>query len=168
MRTQSLQVGEQVFHPAYGFGVLEGRLTRDEAGQPKDYYGVRLSEGGVLSVPVARAESLGLRRLVVSLKAILTCLHSAASPLPDNDRHRVVELKARWHAPEPMALPEAVRDLLDRGRTRSLTPADKKWLTSACERLSDEAARVDGTDVAEVRAALQREVDHLKLRLGTR
>jgi RNA polymerase-interacting CarD/CdnL/TRCF family regulator len=163
MSVEQLKAGDQVFHPMYGFGVVEGMLTRDQAGQPADYYGVRLSAGGVLSVPVARADAVGLRRVVNGFKKIVACLHSPARPLPDNDRQRIVELKARWQSPQPGALAEAMRDLLARSRVRSLTPADKKWLANACDRLSDEAARVDAIEVAEARAMIQREMDHLKL-----
>jgi RNA polymerase-interacting CarD/CdnL/TRCF family regulator len=162
MGIEQLKVGDQVFHPMYGFGVVEGTITRDQSGQAADYYGVRLSVGGVLSVPVARAKMVGLRRVVNGLKNVAVYLRSPAHPLPDNDRQRVVELKARWQSPQPQALAEAVRDLLARSHSRSLTPADKKWLNSACERLSNEAARVDAIDVTEARAVIQREMDHLK------
>jgi RNA polymerase-interacting CarD/CdnL/TRCF family regulator len=148
----------------YGFGVVEGLTTSGEAGHKTDYYGIRLSEGhgAVLSVPVARAEALGLRLIINSLATIVACLHSPAHPLPDNDRQRVVELQACWRAPQPAALTQAVRDLLSRGRTRRLTPADKKWLTSACERLSAEAALVDEIDLFKARRAIQQEVDEFK------
>jgi RNA polymerase-interacting CarD/CdnL/TRCF family regulator len=162
MSVEQLKAGDQVFHPMYGFGVVEGMTTRDQSGQPAIYYGVRLSAGGVLTVPVVRAEAVGLRRVVNGLKTILASLRSSARPLPDNDRQRIVELKARWQSPQPGALAEAVRDLLARSHARSLTPADKKWLANACERLSDEAARVDAIEVAQARAVIQREMDQLK------
>lgn len=161
---RSLQVGDQVFHPTYGFGVLESLSTRDGTGQPQVYYGVRLVEGGVLSVPVTRAESVGLRRVVNSVKTIVTGLRSTARALPDNDRQRVVELKSRWQSAQPAAVTEGVRDLLARSRTHNLTPADKKWLMSACERLSGEAARVDAIDLARARIVILEEVDRLKTR----
>jgi RNA polymerase-interacting CarD/CdnL/TRCF family regulator len=162
MGIEQFKAGDQVFHPMYGFGVFEGMITRDQAGQAADYYGIRLSAGGMLSVPVARAKSVGLRRVVNSLRNIVVCLRSPAHPLPDNDRQRVVELKARWKSPQPQAVAEAVRDLLARSHDYSLTPADKKWLNNACERLSDEAARVEGIDVSEARAVIQSEMDQLK------
>ena len=164
MNARPPKVGDQVFHPQYGFGILESLTMRDEAGQPKEYYGVRLSEGSVLTVPVARAESLGLRRVTNGLATVLACLRSPASSLPDNDRQRVVELKARWYSPEPTALIEAVRDLMARSRSHNLTPADKKWLANACQRLSDEAARVDATDRNEIHAAIMEEVERQKSR----
>jgi RNA polymerase-interacting CarD/CdnL/TRCF family regulator len=153
-----------VIHPVYGFGVVEGTITRDQAGQAMDYYNVRLSAGSMLTVPVSRAASLGLRLIVNSLASIVRCLRSPAQPLSDNDRQRVLELKARWQAPEPTALAGAVRDLLDRRRIGHLTPSDKKWLTLACERLSTEAALVDSIEQFQASAAIQQEIDLLQTR----
>lgn len=162
MSVQLLQAGERVIHPVYGFGVVEGMITRDQAGQAMDYYNVRLSAGSMLTVPVSRAKSLGLRLIVNTLASIVNCLRSPAQPLSDNDRQRVLELKARWQAPEPTALAGAVRDLLNRRRTNHLTPSDKKWLTLACERLSTEASLVDSIDQFRASSAIQQEIDRIQ------
>jgi RNA polymerase-interacting CarD/CdnL/TRCF family regulator len=155
MSANLLQPGARVYHPMYGFGKIENVTVRDQA----DYYGIRLADGTVLSVPVTRAETLGLRPVVNGLASIVAGLRSTARPLPDDDRQRALELKARWQAPNPAALTQAVRDLLSRGRASHLTPADKRWLTSACERLSTEAAWVDAIDPREARAAIQQEIE---------
>jgi len=162
MNANLLRSGERVYHPMYGFGVIEGVIVRDQAGQATDFYGIRLTDGAMLSVPVARAESLGLRPIVNSLASIIACLRSPPQALPDNDRQRIVELKARWQSRQPMSLAQAVRDLLGRSRTHHLTPADKKWLHNACERLSIEASLVDAIDLAEARAAVQRAVAQIR------
>ena len=163
MSIHLLQPGDRVYHPMYGFGVIESLTARDQA----DYYGIRLSDGTILSVPVIRADTLGLRRVINSLTAIVAGLRSTARPLPDDDRQRAIELKARWQAPHPAALTQGVRDLLGRSRTSHLTPADKKWLTNACERLSTEAAMVDAIDPTAARAAIQQEIERFKLKLST-
>ena len=123
MSVKRLAAGDQVFHPMYGFGVVEGMTTRDttgQVGQKSDYYGVRLSDGGILSVPVARAEALGLRRVVNSLAAIMACLRSPAHPLPDDDRQRVIELKARWQSPQPAVIKEQVQVIILASNRHSL------------------------------------------------
>ena len=51
---------------------------------------------------------------------------------------------------------------MGRSRTYRLTPADKHWLVSANERMSAEAALVDGIDVFRAREAVQQEIDLLK------
>ena len=162
MSFQRLQPGDRISHPMYGLGVVEGVTTFDQDSRATDFYNVRLTKGGLLTVPVERAERLGLRRAVNSLKIVTACLRSKARPLSDNDRERVVQLKACWQAPQPAALTEAVRDLMARSRTHRLTPNDKKWLLNACERLSAEAASVDAIDLFLAKAAIQKEVDSLK------
>jgi RNA polymerase-interacting CarD/CdnL/TRCF family regulator len=162
MSPHLFQPGDRVFHPVYGLGVVEALTTRDRAGQKTSYYGVRLADAAILSVPIARAEALGLRRIVNGLKAILTCLRSPAQPLACDGRQRAAELKARSSSPQPDALTQAVRDLVGCSRPQDLTPADKRWLGSACERLSAEAAMVDAISLDEARRAIQLEVDRLR------
>jgi RNA polymerase-interacting CarD/CdnL/TRCF family regulator len=162
MSFQRLQPGDRISHPMYGLGMVEGVITFDQDGRTTDFYRVRLSRGDLLTVPVERAQALGLRLIVNGLAAIVACLHSPMQPLSDNDRERVIELKASWQASQPTAVAQAVRDLMGRGRTHRLTPNDKRWLVNACERLSAEVALVDAIDLFRARAAIQQEVDLLK------
>ena len=162
MSFQRLQPGDRISHPAYGLGEVEGITTFDQDGRATEFYSVRLTKGSLLTVPVDRAEALGLRRIVNGMAAVVACLHTPMHPLPDNDRERFIWLRARWLAPQPGAVAEAVRDLMGRGRTYRLTPADKRWLVNASERMSAEAAWVDALDVFRVREVVQREIDLLK------
>jgi RNA polymerase-interacting CarD/CdnL/TRCF family regulator len=159
MKAKTFQPGDHVLHPLFGFGVIQDVMTRESEGQSTDYYNILLTGNGLLSLPVAQAKALGLRRAVNGLAALIACLHSPADPLPDDARLRAIELNTRLRAPQPKALMETVRDLLDRGLTRNLTPADKKWLLGAQERLSVEVAIVDRTASDEARAAIQREIE---------
>jgi RNA polymerase-interacting CarD/CdnL/TRCF family regulator len=157
-----LKSGDRVFHPVYGVGIVEGLATRDQAGQATDYYTVRLSHGSVLSVPVTCADNLGLRPIANSLATIVACLNSPAGPLPTDDRQRATEIKTRSRIPQPAALSQTVRDLVNHSHAHKLTPADKNWLSAACEHLGDEAAWVDAIDPSEAHAAIQHEIDQLK------
>ncbi len=162
MSVQPLKPGDQIYHPAYGFGVVEGVTTLERNGQAVDFYSVRMSYQSRLTVPVDRAQALGLRALVNGLANIAACLRAPARPLSDNDRERALELKTRWNDPRPGALTEGVRDLMGRGRSHRLTPGDKRWLSSACERLSAEMALVDTIELLQAQAAIQHEIDRLK------
>ena len=162
MSFQRLQPGDRISHPTYGLGVVEGTTTFDQDGRATEFYSVRLAQDSLLTVPVDRAEALGLRRIVNGLAAVKACLRTPRHLLPDNDRERLIWLKACWRAPQPEALAEGVRDLMGRGRTSRLTPADKRWLVSASERMSAEAALVDAIDVFRAREVVQQEIDLLK------
>ncbi len=159
MSANLFQPGDRVFHPIYGLGVVEGLTTRNQADRRIECYGIRISDGGTLLVPVDRAEALGLRPIVNSLAGIVACLHSPPQSLPDDDRLRFTELKSRSQAPESLALTRTVRDLLNRGRANRLTPADHRWLDSACERLSAEAAWVDEVELDHARTIIRQEME---------
>lgn len=162
MITERLQAGDEVIHPRYGFGVVEALQSHDHDGVPVQYYEVRLTAGGVLSVPVDQAGVLGLRRLANGVATTLAVIKGDALPLPEHPRMRAAELNARWQSPEPTALAVAVRDLLGYARHFGLKSVEQQWLTRACERLGAEAARVDGVTIAAARSAIAREVTRLK------
>jgi CarD family transcriptional regulator len=162
MTDATLQAGDEVIHPRYGFGVVEALQAHDHDGAPVQYYEVQLSAGGVLSVPVDQAGALGLRRLVNGVATTLAVIKGDAVPLPEHPRMRNAELNARWQSPEPTALAAAVRDLLGHARQFGLKSVEQQWLTRACERLGAEAARVDGITLASARSAITREVTRLK------
>ncbi len=163
MSVSLFRPGDRVFHPVYGLGVIEGVMTRGQLDQAVECYGIRISSGDLLSVPVSRATGLGLRPISNGVTRIVACLRSKAQPLPDDDRLRFAELRVRSRAVGPLALAQAVRDLLNRGHKCRLTPADHKWLESACEQLSAEAAWVDQTGLDQARAVVQREIEKFEL-----
>jgi RNA polymerase-interacting CarD/CdnL/TRCF family regulator len=159
--------GDPIFHPKHGFGTINGLTRRDplhpiqdpqaNEGGPdptQDYYDIKLMDGGTLLVPVNRAERVGLRLLTNGVEAITMCLRSPARGLPDDARKRAAELWTRGQMGEPTALAASVRDMLAQSRGRTLTTREKTWLDQSCERLSIEAALVDGIPRAQARAAI--------------
>lgn len=165
--TREFHRGDRVLHPRFGIGVIDAvHLRPDGKSGTANYYHIRLEGSGMLFVPVDKAADLGLRRLVNTLEAILSCLQGAgAGKLPLDARERVAELRARWEAPGPTVLAETMRDLLRFGRKYRLSSADKLWLTRAGERLSGEAAIVDAIELDTAREAINREVEVLKQHL---
>jgi RNA polymerase-interacting CarD/CdnL/TRCF family regulator len=162
-----LTQGDLIFHPKYGFGSINGLTKRDRlqpmnvlpAGEGagdtiQDYYDIELLEGGNLLVPVSRAEGAGLRRLSNGVDAIKRCLHSPAQSLPTDPRKRAAELAMRGQLAQPNALAASVRDMLAHTHGRSLTMSEQAWLRKACERLSMEAALVDGIPRSRALAAI--------------
>ncbi len=162
MSFQQLQPGDRVSHPAYGLGVVESITTLDQGGRTTEFYCVRLTKDSLLTVPVDRAEALGLRLIVNGLAAITAYLRAPMHPIPDNSGERFNWLRACWHDPQPKALAEGVRDLMGWGRTHRLTPSDKRWLANASERMSAEVALVDAIDVYQAQEVVQRAIDLLK------
>ncbi len=162
-----LQPGDQIFHPKNGCGTIRSLTRRDpfrpgqggQAGeavpdQAQDYYDIHLLDGGTMFVPVSRAERLGLRLLTNGIDAIRVCMHSPPRSLPQDSRERAAELQARSQMGEPTALVAAIRDLAVQTRGRALTASETTWLRKSCERLSIEAALVDGISRAQAYDAI--------------
>ena len=159
--------GDLIFHPRHGFGTISGMTRRDPiqpiqdvvvsdgiSDQAQDYYDIQLTNGGTLLVPVSRAKRLGLRLLTNGVDAITICLRSPAQSLPGDARERASELWARGQIGESTALAASVRDMVTQSRGRTLTASEKEWLNKSCDRLSTEAALVDGIPRSEARAAI--------------
>jgi RNA polymerase-interacting CarD/CdnL/TRCF family regulator len=166
--------GDLIFHPRYGFGTVSGLMRRDPlhpirdgasesiSDQTQEYYDIQLMDGGTLLVPVDRADGVGLRLLTNGIDAVTICLHSPALSLPADSRKRAAELWARGENGEPTALAASVRDMLAQSRGRAHTASEKTWLDKSCERLSTEAALVDGISRSEALTAIREAVTLLR------
>jgi len=162
--------GDLIFHPRYGFGTVSGLMRRDPlhpirdgasegiSDQTQEYYDIQLMDGGTLLVPVDRAEGVGLRLLTNGIDAVTICLRSPAQSLPADSRKRAAELWARSQNGEPTALAASVRDMLAQSRGRVHTASEKTWLDKSCERLTIEAALVDGISRSEASIAIREAV----------
>lgn len=157
--------GDTVFHPRHGFGAINGLTWRDprhpihevangDVSAQEEYYDIQLMDGGTLSVPVSRADHVGLRPLTNGVEAVTKCLRSPTLSLPEDARKRAAELQARSQNGEPTALAAAVRDLLAHNRGRALRDSEKLWLDKAYTRLVTEAALVDRISKPQARAAI--------------
>ena len=166
--------GDLIFHPRNGCGTVRSLTRRDpfrpvqdgKAGkavqdQAQDYYDILLLDGGTMYVPVNRAERIGLRLLTNGIDVIRVCMHSLPRSLPRDGRERAAELQARSQMGEPTALAAAVRDLAAQSRDRALTASETTWLRKSCERLSIEAALVDGISRTQAYDAIWETVKQL-------
>ncbi len=71
------------------------------------------------------------------------------------------ELWARGQVGEPTALAASVRDMVAQSRGRAHTASEREWLNKSCERLSTEAALVDGISKSQAHAAIWEAVKQL-------
>ena len=169
-----LAPGDLIFHPRHGFGTISGMTRRDPirpiqdvvvsdgvTDLAQDYYDIQLTNGGTLLVPVNRAKRVGLRLLTNGLDAITMCLQSPAQSLSGDARERAAELWARGQVGEPTALAASVRDMVAQSRGRAHTASEREWLNKSCERLSTEAALVDGISKSQAHAAIWEAVKQL-------
>jgi len=170
-----LEPGDPVFHPRFGLGTVRNLVRRERihplgesaacdatSERTEEYYDIELLEGGMLQVPVGRADSVGLRRASNGIEAVRAQLRSSAQSLPADPRQRAAVLRTREQLPQAEALPCSVRDMLAHSQGRALSAGERTWLDKACQRLSAEAALVDRITIVQARSAVWEVVTQLR------
>lgn len=127
-------VGDRVFHPAHGAGIviaIERPALHEDFNR---YYAIQLVAPPMrVLVPVRTASTIGLRAVAVATaaEAALTVLASPADALPDDFKARQAAIGDRLRTGELIVLAMLVRDLAARGRERVFSPTEARLFEQA-------------------------------------
>lgn len=138
-----LSIGDKVVHPLYGVGTLVSVVERRNNGAPSECYVVKLiGDKGRLETPVAKAEELGLRRVVSkrSRRELSSVLMEHPKTLADDYRKRRRDIADRLREGSFAEVGRVVRDLAWRAEEGKATVGDRKLLERARELLAAELA----------------------------
>lgn len=142
-----LEVGDRIVYPFYGAGIVSALQTCEVLGKTGTYYVLSFTHSNLkLDIPAENAEHLGLRPLISpeEIPGIFECL---AQPVEDHvsnwsRRHREnMDKLKRGNLCETAGV---YRYLKQRERTRNLSTAEKKMLTTAFCALVSEISFVTG------------------------
>lgn len=149
------KVGDAVFHPIHGVGMVVRLATKQFAGAvARQYYQVNVHKTTVW-VPVETYATIGLRHLIdkPELTAYRRLLTSAPVSLDRSGRR--LELSERVKQGSFQSLCEMVRDLSARGWRKPLGATDVAALRKTLALLSQEWAASDGVTVLEANQEIQ-------------
>ncbi len=149
------KVGDTVFHPLHGVGMVVRLATKQLAGAAaRQYYQVDLRKTTVW-VPVETYAMIGLRHLIEKPElAAYRKLLTSAPILLDRTRRRL-ELAERVKQGSFQALCEMVRDLSARGWHKPLGATDVAALRKLLDLLCQEWAASNGVTVSEASQEIQ-------------
>jgi CarD family transcriptional regulator len=139
------KVGDKVFHPIHGAGLVVEVKERRSLGPPKRYYSIELlsQPKTLLMVPVGNAQEIGLRSSMPSsdLKQVWTVLRAAPETLPSDHEQRYELLRDRLRGGDTMEIAAALRDMAWReGQERRLTKQGKRLYDESLALLAGEIA----------------------------
>jgi CarD family transcriptional regulator len=127
-------VGDRVFHPAHGAGIviaIERPALHEDFNR---YYAIQLVAPPMrVLVPVRTASTIGLRAVAIPTAATsaLEALQSAADALPDDFKTRQAAIADRLRTGNLDVLAMLVRDLAARGRDRVFSPTEARLFEQA-------------------------------------
>lgn len=136
-------VGDRVFHPAHGAGLVVA-IERPELHEEFNrYYAIQLVAPPMrVLVPVRTAAAIGLRAVAIrsAAEAALETLASTADALPDDFKARQAAIGDRLRTGDLEILAMLVRDLAGRGRDRVFSPTEARLYEQARVMLCGELA----------------------------
>ncbi|MEO8082314.1 MAG: CarD family transcriptional regulator [Ardenticatenales bacterium] len=149
----SFAVGDRVFHPAHGAGLVVA-IERPELHEEFNrYYAIQLVAPPMrVLVPVRTAESIGLRAVAAraDAEAALESLATAADALPDDFKARQAAIGDRLRTGDLGILVTLVRDLAGRGRDRVFSPTEARLFEQARVMLCGELALAFDVSVEDI------------------
>jgi CarD family transcriptional regulator len=157
-------VGDAVYHPMNGAGVVDDLQSLPALSKDSKYYRICMLDGTatIMMIPVEQAEALGLRH-VISQEGVLdalTILASTATPLPSDHKLRHKVCQDRLDAAATLEIAMVVRDLASRqSGTDRLSVPDLRIFKKALMLLTGELAIAQGLSLEEAAEQIHRNLD---------
>ncbi|MGH1455154.1 MAG: CarD family transcriptional regulator [Alphaproteobacteria bacterium] len=147
------KTGDNVVYPVHGVGKVEGLETQTIAGMDISLYVVSFEKDRMrLKIPVAKAQSSGLRKLSSTdrLDDALETLKGRSRVRRTMWSRRAQEYETKINSGDPVSIAEVLRDLKRSNDDTEQSYSERQIYQSALERLAREVAAVD--DITEIKA----------------
>jgi CarD family transcriptional regulator len=148
MAKANFKKGDYVVYPSHGVGKVTGLNTQELAGVSMDFYQIQFEKEKMsLSVPIARAEKIGLRTLCIldhidqSLDIITEAAQTSRGIMWSR---RAQEYERKINSGDVLAIAEVIRDLHRNVKNPDRSYSERLIYESAYNRFVMEAAHVKG------------------------
>lgn len=139
------KVGDKIFYPMYGAGIIQDIERKDVLGEEIDYYVIYTSHSAIkVMIPVESCEDIGMRHIVdqKTINDIIETLNEPSSIMPNNWNKRRRENKEKMQSGDIFLLAEVIRNLSNLSVEKSLSPGEKKLLEDAIKIFESEVMLV--------------------------
>jgi CarD family transcriptional regulator len=151
-------LGELVFYPAHGVGLIESREHRTVGSRKYDFLVLRILENGLkIMIPDQNVREVGLRPLIgrKEVKKVFEVFRTPPRPPESanwNRRHRAYMEKIKTGSPYDVA--EVMNELMALKREKELSFGERKLLDTVTMLLVKEVALASNQTEVEVEAAI--------------
>jgi CarD family transcriptional regulator len=148
-RKTAFKVGDAVFYPSAGVGIIEGEEDVFLAGEHERCFVIRILESdATIKIPHANLERSGIRPLLhrKKIKDLFRVLSSSGRGrvTAGNPAERCRELARKINAGSCLEIGEVVRDLMHWKRQSNLSFEEVRLLQTGCNHLAREVAIAAG------------------------
>lgn len=153
------KVGDKIVYPGHGVGKIEEVASRDIAGSKHEFYAITVIETGLkIMVPVAQADSVGLRKVVdkKSIDKIYAILKTKKRKIDTQTwNRRFREYSQKIQTGSLYEIAEVLRDLRALKNDKELSFGEKQMYEKAESRLVTEISVARAKSQDKVRVELQ-------------
>jgi CarD family transcriptional regulator len=140
------KIGDLLFHPYKGAGIVTGIQSLKVVGADEPYYSISLATGETLLVPVREERSAILSPFTAPQK-IIDVLSSPPAELSTDYRQRTLDVEGKLNGGDPLQVAEVLRDLSWRQHTAGLSNGDMRLIGKAHKVLSNALVSKPNLDV---------------------
>ncbi|MFF0827237.1 CarD family transcriptional regulator [Brevibacillus sp. NPDC003359] len=155
------QVGDKVFYPMHGAGVIEAMEDKEFLGEKHLYYvlNMLLKELNIM-VPVEKMSALGIRKVVEAdiLENVLAAIREGKRDTTLNAAQRYKLHTEKMKSGDIYEQSEVIRDLVSMSKEKVLGTSDKMMLDTAQQLLISEIELVKGVDTEQATEMLKHAV----------
>lgn len=141
------EVGDKIYYPMHGAGVIEAIEEKEILGEKQLYYIMKMSFRKIqLMIPMEKTSSLKLRPLVdtQTLEDVLACFHEGETDSTINKTQRYRNNILKLKSGDIYEGVQVIRDLSRLNKKKSLGTDDKAILNQAQQFLISELVFVKG------------------------
>jgi len=147
-------IGEMVFYPLHGVGVIETIEEKEILGETKLYYVLNITHKNIrIMIPTDSLAASGMRDLIDSneLDEMLSKFyqHKTDPNIYNNQRYCTSVNKSKIKSGDVYQICEIIRDLTRKGKKTKLGNEDRAILEKAREVFISEIAQVKGIDLEQ-------------------
>lgn len=143
------QIGDKIFYPMHGAGVIEQIEEKEMLGEKQKYYIFNMPHRNMqCMIPIGKTEKLSIRE-VVDNETLDKVFHTLREGEPDTNVHRHQRYNIylnKMKTGDIFDCAEVIRDLVSIGKDKTLSSNDKTMLNTARQILVSEVVLVKGID----------------------
>lgn len=149
------QVGDKVFYPMYGAGVIDSILEKEILGVNQRYYHLTIPHVNMeIMIPVGKTNDLGIRQIVdeaVIDDVLRTLNQGETDPIifQSNNRFYKEINRKKIRSGDIYQTGEIIRDLIRKSKHQKLGTEDHNMLTTARQILTSELMQIKGIELDE-------------------
>jgi CarD family transcriptional regulator len=141
------QIGDKVFYPAQGGGIIETIEEREVFGETQMYYSISMPHRNMqVMIPIDKTEQLGIRHIVEpeQLDKLLITINEGETDMSGNDNQLDRKNMLKIRSGNIYEGAEVIRDLVRISAKRKLGTTRKNMLDNALQILISEIVLVKG------------------------